>query len=202
MVGGRSRPTAGPEDWEEFAEFAAGARRANGGRPAGALTVPDGSNYLDWHFQGMIWTSRGRLLPGVGADLHQKRRVARCGPLLAGAGQGREHRDLAEDANNQFAAGQRQPVCLQSTGSMGGRGWRPRSSSSGRRSCPAARGCPTGGAGLAIPDGIDDGRKENAMKLIAFLTNSENTVTFSQATGLHAGAQPDAVELLEGDGGR
>ena len=41
----------------------------------------------------------------------------------------------------------------------------------------------TGGAGLAVPAGISDERKANAVKFIDFLTNTENTIKFSQKTG-------------------
>ncbi|HIX79392.1 MAG TPA: extracellular solute-binding protein, partial [Candidatus Corynebacterium faecipullorum] len=46
--------------------------------------------------------------------------------------------------------------------------------------CPSAA---TGGAGLAVPAGISDERKANAVKFIDFLTNTENTIKFSQKTG-------------------
>lgn len=43
--------------------------------------------------------------------------------------------------------------------------------------------CPTGGCGVGIPKGIDKSRQLAAAKFIAFLTNPQNTVTFSGATG-------------------
>lgn len=43
--------------------------------------------------------------------------------------------------------------------------------------------CPTGGAGVGIPKGIEAGNQLAAAKFIAFLTNPENTVAFSAATG-------------------
>jgi sn-glycerol 3-phosphate transport system substrate-binding protein len=54
-------------------------------------------------------------------------------------------------------------------------------------------GCPTGGAGLAIPARISDARKEKAMELIAFLTNTENTITFTQGTG-YMPVRKDAID--------
>ncbi len=44
-------------------------------------------------------------------------------------------------------------------------------------------GCPTGGAGLAIPSGISDERKRNALKFVEFVTNGDSTAYFSQNIG-------------------
>ncbi len=43
--------------------------------------------------------------------------------------------------------------------------------------------CPTGGTGVAIPKDIAKENQLAAAQFIAFLTNPENTVTFSKATG-------------------
>lgn len=57
--------------------------------------------------------------------------------------------------------------------------------------------CPTGGAGLAIPSGIDPGRQLAAMQFIKFLTSPENTVTFSDATGyIPVRTSADTTQLL------
>lgn len=54
----------------------------------------------------------------------------------------------------------------------------------------------TGGAGVAISENISPERKAAAMDFIAFLTNAENTVTFSQGTG-YMPVRKDAVESQE-----
>ena len=46
----------GPKDWEEFDEW---ATKIKDKLDKPAVTVPDGSNYLDWYFQGMIWAFGG-----------------------------------------------------------------------------------------------------------------------------------------------
>ena len=63
-------------------------------------------------------------------------------------------------------------------------------------------GCPTGGAGLAIPANIPDERKINALKFIEFVTNAENTAYFSQNVGYmpvrkSAATDPSEVAFLE-----
>jgi sn-glycerol 3-phosphate transport system substrate-binding protein len=71
---------------------------------------------------------------------------------------------------------------VQSTGSLGGVA-KAAKFSFGTAFLPGDGNCPTGGAGVAIPMGISDERKKNALKFIEFLTNADNTVTFTQATG-------------------
>jgi sn-glycerol 3-phosphate transport system substrate-binding protein len=46
-----------------------------------------------------------------------------------------------------------------------------------------APGCPTGGAGLAIPIKLSEERKLNALKFIQFVTNPANTAYFGRRTG-------------------
>mgnify|MGYP002653045258 CR=1 FL=1 len=53
-----------------------------------------------------------------------------------------------------------------------------------------------GGAGLAIPNGISDERKLTAAKFIDFMTNTDNTITFTQATG-YMPVRKDAMEKPE-----
>ncbi|GAB3348272.1 ABC transporter substrate-binding protein [Modestobacter lapidis] len=181
-------PDRGPETWAEFAEWAPRLAAAN---PAVApMVVPDGSNYLDWYFQGMIWTfggaysdeweptftspeslEAGRFLQ----DMYRQNFIA-----------------ISNDANNQFGAAQAASL-LQSTGSLGGLK-ETAQFEFGTAFLPGPPpGTPTGGAGLTIPANISDERKEAAMQLIAFLTNTDNTVTFSQATG-YMPVRQDAID--------
>ena len=55
---------------------------------------------------------------------------------------------------------------------------------------------------MAIPSGIDEERKVAALQFIGFLTNTENTIKFTQATGYmpvrkDAVEHPDEVAFLE-----
>jgi len=51
-------PDRGPETWDEFAEWAPKLATA-AGADKNAIVLADGSNYLDWYFQGMIWSMGG-----------------------------------------------------------------------------------------------------------------------------------------------
>ena len=171
-------PTKGPATWQEFAEWAPKLKEANGGKPA--LAIPDGSNYLDWYFQGMIWTFGGAYSKEWEPAFTQPESIAagkflqeqvKAGNIL-----------VSKDAANTFGIGGAAAL-MESTGSLKGLtdaadfdlvttylpGPKP--------------GACTGGAGLAIPNGISDERKINAVKFIDFFTNTKNTITFTQATG-------------------
>ncbi|MCI1748872.1 MAG: ABC transporter substrate-binding protein [Acidipropionibacterium sp.] len=57
--------------------------------------------------------------------------------------------------------------------------------------------CPTGGCGVGIPKGVDKANQLAAAKFIGFLTNPENTVSFSAATGyLPVRTSADTSSLL------
>lgn len=181
-------PDRGPETWEEWAEWAPKLAAANSG--VAPMVLPDGSNYLDWHFQGMVWTFDGSLSDEWDMTFTSDETIE-AGTFLQD--QYREQQiAISNDANNQFGAGQAASL-LQSTGSLKGL-TEAAQFDIGTGFLPGPPpGCPTGGAGLAIPEGISDERKEAAMELITFLTNTENTVTFSQETG-YMPVQKDAVD--------
>jgi sn-glycerol 3-phosphate transport system substrate-binding protein len=184
-------PDRGPETWAEFAEWAPRLAAANPG--IAPLALPDGSNYLDWHFQGIIWTFGGAY------SEEWEPTFTSPGSLEAGRflqDQFRQgHLAINNDPNSVFGAAQAASL-LQSTGSLGGL-QETAGFDFGTAFLPGPPpGCPTGGAGLAIPARISDERKEKAMELIAFLTNTENTVTFSQATG-YMPARKDALDAPE-----
>ncbi|WP_369137320.1 ABC transporter substrate-binding protein [Modestobacter versicolor] len=181
-------PDRGPETWAEFAEWAPRLASANPGIPP--LALPDGSNYLDWHFQGMIWTFGGAYSDEWTPTFTSPESLEAGQYLQDQFKQG--HLAINNDPNSVFGAGQAASL-LQSTGSLGGLS-ETAGFDFGTAFLPGPPpGCPTGGAGLAIPQRISDERKEKAMELLAFLTNTENTITFTQATG-YMPVRKDAVD--------
>ncbi|MGY2081206.1 ABC transporter substrate-binding protein [Modestobacter sp. SYSU DS0657] len=184
-------PDRGPETWAEFAEWAPRLAAANPG--IAPMVLPDGSNYLDWYFQGMIWTFGGAYSDEWEPTFTSPESLE-AGRFLQDQYR-QDHIAISNDANNQFGAAQAASL-LQSTGSLGGLS-ETAQFEFGTAFLPGPRpGTPTGGAGLAIPAGISDERKEAAMELIAFLTNTDNTVTFSQATG-YMPVRKDAIDAPE-----
>lgn len=181
-------PDRGPETWEEFAEWAPQLAEANPG--IAPLVVPDGTNYLDWYFQGMIWTFGGSY-SDEWEPMFTSPESLEAGHFLQDQYQ-QDHIAINVDANNLFGAGQAASL-MQSTGSLRGLTETAQFDFATAFLPGPPPGTPTGGAGLAIPAGISDAEKEAAMTFIAFMTNTENTVTFTQATG-YMPVQKDAID--------
>ena len=167
----------GPETWEEFDQWAAALKGATG-KPA--LAVPDGSNYLDWYFEGMNWAHGGSYSDEWDPTFTSPETI-RAGEFLQDQ-VNKGHIQIATDPTVAFGNGNASGL-LESTGSLGGltkSATIPFITTYLPGPGPSAA---TGGAGLAVPNGISDKRKENAVKFIDFMTNTENTITFSQQTG-------------------
>lgn len=178
----------GPATWQEFAEWAPKLVEAGGGKPA--LVVPDGSNYLDWYFQGMIWTFGGAYSKEWEPTFTDPKSIE-AGEFLKDM-VGKKYIEIATDPTVQFGSGNAAGL-LESTGSLGGLK-KTATIPFITTYLPGPKpGCPTGGAGLAVANGISDERKEKAVKFIDFMTNTENTVKFSQATG-YMPVRKDAID--------
>ena len=169
----------GPKDWDEFAQWAPRIQDAIGGDKK-AIVLADSANYIDWVFEGWNWSKGGAYSDGWDLKFTTPESIAAANQLKDVIGKwGR----LTSKPENDFGAGLA-AVTLQSTGSLKtitttakfelGTAFLPG---------PAGKSCPTGGAGVAVAEGISAERKAAAVKFIEFLTNTANTATFSQATG-------------------
>lgn len=179
---------AGPKTWEEFSQMAPKLRKALGGKPA--LVVPDGSNYLDWYFQGMIWTFGGAYSKEWEPTFTKAESIEAGKFLQDQVKQG--NIAVEKDANNTFGIGNAAGL-LQSTGSLGGLTKAAKFPFITTYLPGPKPGACTGGAGLAIPQGISDERKDMAVKFIDFLTNTKNTIAFTRETG-YMPVRKDATE--------
>lgn len=178
----------GPETWQEFAEWATKIKAAHPDKPV--LMVPDGSNYLDWYFQGMIWTFGGKY-SDEWKPMFSDPNSIKAGEFLAEQFK-LGHIGIAKDANNTFGIGGSAGL-LQSTGSLGGLTKSAKFPFITTYLPGPKPGACTGGAGLAIPAGISEERQIKAVKFVDFLTNTANTITFTQATG-YMPVRKDAVD--------
>src|SRR6478735_7663335 len=156
------------------------------------MELPDGSNYLDWVFQNMVW--------GYGGAYSKEWTPTFSDPGTVKAGQYLQDLakqgflKLSKDPAPDFTAGI--VACsMMSTGSLGGVA-KDAKFGVGTAFLRGEGNCPTGGAGVGIPATISDDRKKNALKFIEFLTNAQNTVTFTQATG-YMPVRKSAVDLPE-----
>lgn len=168
----------GPETWAEFAEWAPQLVAANDGKPA--LVIPDGSNYLDWYFQGMIWTFGGSYSKEWETTFTKAESIE-AGEFLKDQ-VAKKHIMITKDAVNTFGLGNVSGL-LQSTGQVTGLAKTSQVPFITTYLPGPKPGCATGGAGIAVPAGISDERKVNAVKFMDFLTNTKNTIAFTQATG-------------------
>ena len=174
-------PDRGPKTWDEFAEW--GPKLAQSvGSDKSALLLADGSNYLDWYFQGIVW-SKGGSYSKEWTPTFSDPKTVEAGELLKKLATDKVARFNKSPATD-FGAGL--AACmLESTGSLGGvtKAAKFTVATAFLPSPEGVAGCPTGGAGVGIPAGVSDERKKNAVKFIEFLTNAQNSVTFTQATG-------------------
>lgn len=181
----------GPETWQEFAETWAPKLKEATNKPA--LTVADGTNYLDWYFQGAFWTFGGAYSDEWNLKFTDEKTIEAASFLQKMVKEG--YISVVKDSANEFGIGNASGL-LESTGSLAGL----KESAKGEfvtTYLPGPKpGTTTGGAGLAIPAGISDERKKIAVKFIDFMTNTQNTITFTQATG-YMPVRTDASEVPE-----
>ena len=156
------------------------------------MELPDGSNYLDWVFQNMVWGYGGAYSKEWTPTFSDPNTI-KAGTYLQNLAKD-GYLKLAKDPAPDFTAGI-VGCSMMSTGSLGGVA-KDAKFPVGTAFLPGDGNCPTGGAGVGIPANISDDRKKNALKFIEFLTNAQNTVTFTQATG-YMPVRKSAVELPE-----
>ena len=171
----------GPRDWDEMLEWAPRITEAMEGRGT-AIGMYDGANYLDWTIQNLLWEYGGGFSNEWDLTFTSEGTKEGLQKLVDLNNDG--HLTVSADSVVEFSAGL-VGCAFASTGSIASVKeqatfeW-------GTAFLPGAAendSCPTGGAGVAIPAGISDERKANAMKFIAFLTNPDNAAKFAQGTG-------------------
>lgn len=174
-------PDRGPTSWDEFTTWAPALKKALGSGKA-PIILDDGSDYLDWTFQSIAW-SYGGGYSNQWDPTFSSAGTVKAGELLQSWAKNKYLKTSA-DSQSDFSAGLG-AVLLESTGDLSGI-LKDGKFELGVAFVPAPSGrktCPTGGAGLAIPQDISAARKKNAIKFVEFMTNAQSTVTFSQATG-------------------
>lgn len=167
----------GPKDWKEFAEWA-DKLKAKTGKPA--LTMASGDDYLDWYFEGMAWAFGGGYSDDWDLKFTDPKTIEAAKFLQDQVKKG--NIEIATDPTVSFGNGNASSF-VGSTGSLGGLTEASEVPFITTYLPGPGPSAPTGGAGLAIPSKISDERKSNAIKFIDFLTNTENTIKFSQKTG-------------------
>jgi sn-glycerol 3-phosphate transport system substrate-binding protein len=179
-------PDRGPHSWQEFDEWGPQLQHAVGaGKWAHGWANATPPPNLAWTFEGVDWTFGGAYSRQWSLTFTDPATIAAANYL-----QDSIHRKgyaaIANNVANEFATGILAST-VASTGALAGItkmarfdfGAAPLPTGPG-----GAPGCPTGGAGLAIPAKLSEQRKLNALKFIAFVTSPLNTAYFSQHTGI------------------
>ncbi|OZD09957.1 ABC transporter substrate-binding protein [Rhodococcus sp. 06-156-3C] len=190
-------PDRGPASWQEFDEWGPRIQAVVGG---GKLAHGWGNavDYLGWTFEGPIWTFGGAYSDGFTLKFDDPNTLA-AGQFLKDMIHTKKYAAVSNDIANDFGAGIIAST-IASTGDLSGI-TQNAAFDFGTAFLPAADGqpgCPTGGAGLAIPSKISEERKVNALKFIDFFTNAASTSYFSQNTGympVRKSAQEDPSEI-------
>jgi sn-glycerol 3-phosphate transport system substrate-binding protein len=175
-------PDRGPHTWQEFDEWGPQLQRVVGaGQWAHGWA---NAELISWTFQGPNWTFGGAYSDKWTLTFTDPATIA-AGNFLRDSIHRRGYAAVANDIANEFATGILAST-VASTGALVGItaaarfdfGAAPLPTGAG-----GAPGCPTGGAGLAIPTKLSEERKLNALKFIAFVTSPASTAYFSQRTG-------------------
>ncbi|WP_147793830.1 ABC transporter substrate-binding protein [Cellulomonas sp. Y8] len=177
-------PDAGPESWEQLEEWSTAleAQVPAEGSPFG-LSL--GTSWSAWWFENMIWGQGGEYSDEFDVTLDSEESLA-GGEFLRGLFHGDDAIATvsADDSMADFASGLIAST-IGSTGSLKG-ALDAASFEVGTAYLPdgpAGGGTPTGGTGLAISSSSTPEKQLAAAMFLEFLTNTENTATFSQATG-------------------
>lgn len=177
-------PDEGPETWEQLQEWSAAleAQVPEGGSPFG-LSL--GTSWSAWWFENMIWGQGGQYSDEFDVTLDSEEALA-GGAFLRDLFHGDDAIATvsADDSMADFASGLIAST-IGSTGSLKG-ALDAASFEVGTAYLPdgpAGGGTPTGGTGLAISSSSTPEEQLAAAMFLAFLTDTENTATFSQATG-------------------
>ena len=174
-------PARGPQTWQEFNEW---GPRIQGvvGDGKHAHGWGNATDYLGWTFQGPTWTFGGAYSDDWTLKFTEPQTIAAAQYLSDSINKDR-YAAISNDIASDFSAGIIAST-IASTGDLSGI-TKNAKFNFGTAFLPAPNGpgCPTGGAGLAIPSKISEDRKVNALKFIDFITNSANTAYFSQNVG-------------------
>jgi sn-glycerol 3-phosphate transport system substrate-binding protein len=185
-------PDRGPNSWQEFDTWGPQLQRVvDAGNWAHGWANAEG---ISWTFEGPNWAFGGAYSDEWTLKFTDPKTIA-AGNFLRDSIHGKRYAAVAHDVANEFATGILAST-VASTGALVGItaaarfdvGAAPLPTGPG-----GAPGCPTGGAGLAIPAQLSEERKLNALKFIEFITNPPNTAYFSRHTGYLA-VRKSAVE--------
>lgn len=177
-------PDRAPETWAELSEWAPKLLKKDGDTVTQAAFLhPNGASYIAWLFQGVVWQHGGQYSQPDFTMTMTDPNTVRAAQLYQDTARSLGWATLSQDVNKDFIGGVGASM-LASTGGLAGI-TKDAPFNVGVGFLPKAEnfGCPTGGAGLAIPAGTPDEKKLAAMQYIAFATSPEQAGQWSRDTG-------------------
>ncbi|MDP9851720.1 ABC transporter substrate-binding protein [Corynebacterium lowii] len=175
-------PERGPQTWEEMSQWGEQLRAANSEqRPFGWYNA---AHNLSWTFAGPLWTMGGAYSQGWDLRLTSPETLDAVRWFQRSTDPQSGWAYIATDLAVDFSAG-RCASGMLSTGDLSGISKQAKFEY-GTAALPnplGQGGCPTGGAGLAIPRNLPEKRKIAAAQFIDFITNKENTAYWSRNVG-------------------
>lgn len=188
-------PERGPETWDELDEWAGALQAVDGGRTV--FNHVKGASYVAWIFQSIIWAFDGRYSDEDFTITLDSDEAIAAGEYVRSQIHDLGYADVTADDNIvDLSSG---AICstIGSTGSLSGL-LASANFEVGAAFLPEKEefGCPTGGAGLSIPSGIEPENQLAAMRFIKFVTEPENTAYYSESVG-YMPVRKSAVSLME-----
>ena len=196
-------PDQAPATWAEFAEVAPKLVQKDGETiKRSAFVHPNGASYVAWLFQGVTWQHGGQYSQPDFTMTMTDPNTVRAAKFYQDTVNTMGWANLAADVNKEFIGGTAASMMASTGGLAGIQANAPFKVGVGFLPMETAFGCPTGGAGLAIPSATPDEKKAAAMKYIAFATNPENAGVWSRSTGympvrISTKQTPDMVKFFE-----
>ncbi|AMO88478.1 bacterial extracellular solute-binding family protein [Corynebacterium simulans] len=188
-------PDRGPKSWDEMDKWA--TKLADANPDMQAFGWGDAVDYLGWIFQGPLWSKGGAYSDEWELKFTDPKTIEAVEWLKKVTDEKEGYSYVSNDMAMEFSTG-RAAATVLSTGDLSGITENAKFDL-GTAFLPNPNGdgaCPTGGAGLAIPAGIDKNRQIAAIKFIDFVTNDQNTAYWSQNVG-YMPVRKTAMELDE-----
>ena len=188
-------PDRGPKSWDEMDKWA--TKLADANPDMQAFGWGDAVDYLGWIFQGPLWSKGGAYSDEWELKFTDPKTIEAVEWLKKVTDEKEGYSYVGNDMAMEFSTG-RAAATVLSTGDLSGITENAKFDL-GTAFLPNPNGdgaCPTGGAGLAIPAGVDKNRQIAAIKFIDFVTNDQNTAYWSQNVG-YMPVRKTAMELDE-----
>lgn len=177
-------PDRAPANWAEFAEWAPKLVQMDGSTMTrAAFGHPNGASYIAWLFQGVVWQHGGQYSQPDFTMTMTDENTLRAAQFYQNTVNADKYALLSADLNTDFIGGVISSMMASTGGLAGITANAPFEVGVGFLPEERFFGCPTGGAGLAIPSGAPAEKQLAAMKYIAFATNPENAGIWSRNTG-------------------